>query len=91
MEIEIARMSSKGQVVIPQEIRNEVKAGAGTTFAVIGSGDTITLKKIFVPSKENVLKGIIEFSKKSRKRLEALGIQEADIPRIVEESRRKRR
>ncbi len=42
-------MSSKGQVVVPRDIRAAVKADAGTEFIVYGSNDTIIFKKVQVP------------------------------------------
>lgn len=86
--IETTKMSSRGQVVIPQDVREAVNADEGTVFAVVGSGDTILLKKVMMPSKEDALKWIAAFSKESRKRLEAAGIKESDIPEIVHRRRR---
>lgn len=77
--IETTKMSSRGQVVIPQDVREAVNADEGTVFAVVGSGDTILLKKVMVPSKEDALKWLNDFSKESRKRLEAKGLTEKDV------------
>jgi len=44
---EITRISSKGQIVIPQNIRTEMKIGEGSVFAVLTpKKDTLVLKKI---------------------------------------------
>lgn len=48
-DLATTRMSSKGQVVIPEEIRKRLKLGAGVEFIVIGSGDAIVLKAISAP------------------------------------------
>jgi len=45
MEIEITKMTSKGQVVIPQEIREKAKVREGERFFVYTSDDSIILKK----------------------------------------------
>ncbi len=37
-------MSSKGQIVIPEEIRNALHLKTGTKFVVIGEGDVVVLK-----------------------------------------------
>jgi len=58
--VETIKMSSKGQVVIPQDIREELHMHEGTVFAVVGSKDTIVLKKIATPSKAELLKGICD-------------------------------
>ena len=44
MEVETTKMSSRGQVVIPQDLREELGIEEGTVFAVMGSRDTLILK-----------------------------------------------
>jgi AbrB family looped-hinge helix DNA binding protein len=44
------RLSSKGQVVIPEEIRKTMKLKEGDQFVVIGKGDAVILKTITPPS-----------------------------------------
>jgi len=85
--IETIKMSSKGQIVIPQNIRNGMHAAEGTMFAVVGSADTIILKKIQTPSKEEILKKLKVMAKEGRKRAEKLGIKEKDIPDLVHKTR----
>ena len=85
--IESIKMSSKGQIVIPQSIRKMTHAEEGTMFAVIGSGDTIILKKIQTPSKEEILKKLDTLAKKGKERLEKLGIKESDVPDLIHKSR----
>lgn len=46
MEISITRVSSKGQVVIPRELREEAKLNEGDKLIVYGNGGTIVLKRI---------------------------------------------
>ena len=87
MEVVTTKMSSKGQIVIPQDIRKELHADEGTVFAVVGSKDTIILKKIEKPSKKAIMKDLEAIAKEGRKRLEQKGIKESDIPGIVERSR----
>jgi AbrB family looped-hinge helix DNA binding protein len=43
-------MSSKGQVVIPEEVRNRLGLKAGSRFVVLGDGDAVILKSIDPPS-----------------------------------------
>ncbi len=85
--IETVKMSSKGQVVIPQNIREITHSSEGSVFAVVGSKDTIILKKIQTPSKEEVLKRLEVLSKEGRKRAEKLGIKESDVPDLIHKSR----
>lgn len=89
MAVEMIKMSSKGQIVIPQGIRAEICASEGTMFAVISGRDSIVLKKVATPSKEELICELKEIAKEGRKRLEARSIKESDISSIVEKSRKR--
>ncbi len=45
-EIATTKMSSKGQVVIPEEIRRSLDLEPGSRFVVLGDDDVVILKKI---------------------------------------------
>lgn len=65
-QIEITSLSSRGQIVIPQGVRDKLNLHEGEKFIVIGEDDTIVLKKLEVPSFkgfENLLKKTREFAK----------------------------
>ena len=85
METETTKMSSRGQVVIPENIRSAVSASEGTLFAVVGSKDTIVLKKIGLPSKEALIKDLERIAREGKKRLESRGFKESDIPSLVKQ------
>ena len=44
------KMSSKGQVVIPENIRKQLKLKAGSQFVVLGKDDVVILQAISPPS-----------------------------------------
>jgi AbrB family looped-hinge helix DNA binding protein len=44
------RMSTKGQIVIPENVRERLGLQAGAQFIVIGKKDTVILKAIESPS-----------------------------------------
>lgn len=46
------RMSSKGQVVIPEEIRKRLGFAAGTEFVVLAQGEIVILRAITPPPAE---------------------------------------
>jgi AbrB family looped-hinge helix DNA binding protein len=48
-EPEITTVSAKGQVVIPQTLREKLKLKPKTKLLVYGEGDTIIMKKLFLP------------------------------------------
>jgi AbrB family looped-hinge helix DNA binding protein len=73
------RMSSKGQIVIPEEIRDRLGLGPGVQFLVIGEGDVIILKSISTPS----LKDFDTIVRKARKQARASGLQAADVTKAV--------
>lgn len=48
--VSTTRMSSRGQVVIPEEVRNRLGLTKGSEFVVLGEGDVVILKAIKAPS-----------------------------------------
>jgi AbrB family looped-hinge helix DNA binding protein len=73
------RLSSKGQIVIPEEIRNDLGLRAGDQFVVIGEGDAVILKTITPPK-------IDEFSKllgQARSAAKRAGIKRADVKSAI--------
>lgn len=58
MEIEITKLTSKGQVVIPQDIRDKNNLKSGEKFLVYGTSDSIILKRV---KRLEEAKGIKEF------------------------------
>ena len=91
MPAETIKMSSRGQIVIPQDIREEIKASEGTIFSVVSAKDTIILKKVSTPSKEDLIKEIEAIALEGRKRAERLGIKESDVPELVQKVRKSKR
>ena len=87
MAVEMVKMSSKGQIVIPQNIRAEICASEGTMFAVVSGRDSIVLKKVAIPSKEELICELREIAKEGRKRAEKLGIKESDVPDLIHKLR----
>ena len=49
-ELATTRLSSKGQVVIPEDVRQRLGLKAGDQFIVVGEGDVVILKTISPPS-----------------------------------------
>ena len=89
MDIETIKMSSKGQIVIPQGLREHLGMDEGSLFAVYGEHDTLVLKRITKPSKESMMNDLRILAEKSKKRLQAQGITEKDIIKIAARARRK--
>jgi len=49
MDLEIAKISANGQVVIPGKIRKKLGIGAGNHFVVYTNDDSIIFKKLDLP------------------------------------------
>ncbi len=49
-ELATTRLSSKGQVVIPEDVRLRLGLKPGAQFVVVGEGDVVILKIISPPS-----------------------------------------
>ena len=58
-KLEVTSLSSRGQVVIPQDIRDHLKLKTGEKFVVLGDEDTIILKKIKMPSSVKQLADLV--------------------------------
>ena len=77
------KMSSKGQVVIPDDVRKSLKLKAGDQFVVIGRGDTVILKTISPPSFDE----FDEMLNEAREEAKAAGLKKSDLKRIIREVR----
>ncbi len=81
--IETTRMSSKGQVVIPEAVRTRLGLKTGARFVVMGDRDVVILKTIAAPARN-------EFSAiaaKARRQSREAGLQVPDIARAVRKVR----
>ena len=77
------RMSSKGQVVIPEEVRSRLGFNAGSQFIVMGENDVIILKSIAPPSMKD-FDGIIRLA---RMQAQAAGMKPADVAAAIKKVR----
>jgi len=77
------RMSSKGQVVIPEAIRKRLNLKEGTQFIVVGEGDVVVLKAITAPSLDTFDTLILQ----ARQQAEAVGLERADIAKAISKAR----
>ena len=84
-DLEITSVSSRGQVVIPQKIRDRLKISEGEKFVVVGENDTIILKKLEVPS----FKGFEKLLRKTREHAVKHGLSEKDMLEAIGKTRKK--
>ncbi len=87
MSVNVLTVSSKGQVVLPAEIRKKLSIESGAKLAAYASGDVIMLKPITIPSEKDFAERLDE----AREWAASVGYQESDVDDIIKEVRRKKR
>lgn len=80
------RMSSKGQIVIPETIRKRLNLKAGAQFIVVGEDDVVILKAISTP-KMDTFDALIQ---QARRQAKAAGLKRVDITKAVSKARGKK-
>ena len=79
-------LSSKGQVVIPEDIREQLGLEPGAQFVVIADRDVVIFKLLELPS----LKDFAALVGRARKVAKQTGMTQADITNAVKKVRRAR-
>lgn len=80
------RMSSKGQVVIPEEVRKRLALKPGAQFVVVGEGDVVILKAVQAPS----LDEFDALVRRARKQARQAGLRRRDVSKAVAQTRRRK-
>jgi AbrB family looped-hinge helix DNA binding protein len=83
-DLATTKMSSKGQVVIPEAIRKRLKLKSGSQFVVVGKGDVIILKTI-TPLALTEFDGLIA---EARRQARKAGLKRSDIAGAIVRARR---
>jgi AbrB family looped-hinge helix DNA binding protein len=83
----LTKMSTKGQVVIPKAMREELDMADGDVFAVFGKADTIVLRRVSVPTEEE----FEELMRWGRDFAERKGITRDDVQKAIDEVREERK
>ncbi len=79
------RLSSKGQVVIPEEVRKALGLEPGVRFVVLGDRDVVMLKRIDAPARSEVR----ALAAKVRRQARKAGVKPADVRRAIRDARRR--
>jgi AbrB family looped-hinge helix DNA binding protein len=69
------KMSSRGQVVIPEEVRTALGLETGTQFVVVGEGDVIILKMVTPPD----MSEFDDIIQDARREARAAGMKRSDV------------
>jgi AbrB family looped-hinge helix DNA binding protein len=84
VQVATTKLSSKGQVVIPEEIRKRLGLEPGAQFVVVGDGDVVILKTIQAPQ----MSQFDDLVRQARGAARAAGMKQADIAKAVSEVRK---
>lgn len=79
------RLSSRGQVGIPEEIRTRLGLKPGARFVVVGEGDVVVLKALKAPELSD-FKDLLE---KARRSAEEAGLTPDDVEEALRQVRRR--
>ncbi|MFO7584772.1 MAG: AbrB/MazE/SpoVT family DNA-binding domain-containing protein [Anaerolineales bacterium] len=77
------KMSSKGQIVIPEEIRKKLNLKTGAQFVVVGGDDVVILKAIIEPDLDE-FDALIQ---QARAQAKQAGLKRQDIESAIAEAR----
>jgi len=80
------KLSSKGQIVIPEEIRNRLGLKPGAQFVVVGDRDVVILKVIQTPDMSE-FDNIVSRARKAAKRA---GKKQSDVQGAIGAARRRK-
>ena len=83
--IELSKMSSKGQVVIPKTLRQKLNLKEGDKLILFSSGDLLVLRK--VSGETSILRVL---SQPVRDKARKLGIRDKDAQEAISWARKKR-
>lgn len=84
--VSTTKLSSRGQVVIPEEVRERLGLKEGAEFVVVGDNDTVVLKRIQAPN-------LSEFNtllSRARKAAKKAGLRRQDITSAARRARARR-
>ncbi len=81
--IEMGKISSRGQVAIPSDIRSRLGLHEGSKVLFFLENDTVLMKKVNLESFADITKPLKEAAKKA-------GLKESDVPGIIHRFRKKK-
>jgi AbrB family looped-hinge helix DNA binding protein len=61
--IDVTKVSDKGQVVIPKEVRDRLQMGPGTKLIVVATDDAVVLQRIETVAGKMKMRDIMEIAR----------------------------
>lgn len=86
-KFDITSLSSKGQIVIPQNLRKELGMVTGIKLMIFTDGANLLIKPVQPPKMENFQKLV----KESREFVKSKKIKKADVKKIIKKVRNENR
>ncbi|NOZ76826.1 MAG: AbrB/MazE/SpoVT family DNA-binding domain-containing protein [Euryarchaeota archaeon] len=83
-EVELVKLSTRGQIVIPKDIRELLGLKGGERLAVKAERDVILLKKVEIPELEADWEDIFRWGERHAKKK---GLKKKDVERIIHRAR----
>jgi AbrB family looped-hinge helix DNA binding protein len=80
-KIDLVKMSSKGQLVVPQDIRESIDMKPGERFVAFAIDDGVVFKKVKIPDFEKLAKDVESQFKKNK-------VTRSDLKEALKWSRR---
>lgn len=84
MPVSTTKMSSKGQVVIPGDIRKKLKLKEGVHFVVLGDADTVVLKLVAPPNPQDIQ----DLLKDARLQAKNASLTKTELRKMISEVRK---
>jgi len=84
-DLATTRLSSKGQVVIPEGIRKALGLEPGARFVVLSDGDVVILKRIDAPAPSEIRALVAKVRRQAR----LAGVKPADVGKAIQDARRR--
>lgn len=82
--IEMGKISSRGQIAIPSDIRSQLGLDEGSKVLFFSDNDTLLIKKVTEQSFAEITKPLKIAAKKA-------GMKEKDVPAMIHRFRKKKR
>lgn len=85
------KMSSKGQVVLPEALRETYGWESGTAFTIVVYKGSVIMQPIATPTEEELAAEFDEVFAESRRQAKEAGMVPADITKAISDVRNARR
>lgn len=82
--VQMGKISSRGQIAIPSDIRREMDLGDGTRILFLLEDKTLVIKKITPQTFAQITKPLKEQVKRA-------GLEEKNVPKIIQNFRKRKR